>query len=67
MSSDETSLFARTEVEHTVVDGRSVPRRSRRMSALDMDRSEDYQLYIPNAGGGPASDNVIEELDGVWF
>ena len=65
MSSGENTLFARPVVEHTVVDGRSTPRRSRRMSALDMERGEDYRLYIPNAGGGPASDNVITEIDGV--
>ena len=64
MSDDPPYFAGNTEVEHTVVDGRSVPRRSRRMSALDMDRDDDYQLYMPYAG--PASDDaVIKELDGV--
>jgi hypothetical protein len=68
MSAEAAPYFApSTEVEHTVVDGRSVPRRSHRITALDMDRDDDYQLYMPTAGaGGPASDDqVITELDGV--
>lgn len=50
------------EVEVEIRDGRDTPRSMHRISSLDMDRSEDYKLYMPNAGAG---DNVITELDGV--